>query len=58
MKKNNNLGIIAIVASIMGAMVLSSCNHDKYYYDEEKAEQDVNEKYAVAFENAFGISQV
>ena len=54
MKKNNNLGIIAIVASIMGAMVLSSCNHDKYYYDEEKAEQDVNEKYAVAFENAFG----
>ena len=54
MKKNNNLGIIAIVASIMGAMVLSSCNHDKYYYDEEKAEHDVNEKYAVAFENAFG----
>jgi len=54
MKKNNNLRIIAIVASIMGAMVLSSCNHDKYYYDEEKAEQDVNEKYAVAFEKAFG----
>ena len=40
--------------AITGATVLSSCSHDDYYYNEEKAEQSVNDKYAIAFEKAFG----
>ena len=40
--------------AITGATVLSSCSHDDYYYSEEKVEQSVNEKYAIAFEKAFG----
>ena len=40
--------------AITGATVLSSCSHDDYYYNEEKVEQSVNEKYAIAFEKAFG----
>ena len=43
---------------MLGAMVLSSCSHDEYYYSEEKAEQKVEQsitdKYAAAFEKAFG----
>jgi len=54
MKKNNYLGITSIVASILGAMILSSCSHEEYYYNEEKVEQSANEKYAAAFEKAFG----
>lgn len=54
MNKKSYFGIIAIATAMLGAMVLSSCTHDDYYYSEEKAEQSVNEKYAIAFEKAFG----
>ena len=54
MNRKSYFGIIAIATAMSGAMVLSSCSHDDFYYSEEKAELSVNEKYAVAFENAFG----
>jgi hypothetical protein len=54
MNKKNYLGIIVIATAILGAMVFSSCSHDEYYYNEEKAEQTLNDKYAAAFEKAFG----
>ena len=54
MNKKSYFGIIAIATAMLGAMALSSCSHDDYYYSEEKAELSVNEKYAVAFEKAFG----
>ena len=54
MKKKIYFGIIAIAIAMMGTMALSSCSHDDFYYSKEKAEQNLNEKYAVAFENAFG----
>ena len=47
-------GTFAIAATIGGAMAVSSCSHDDYYYSPEKAEQAVNESYAAAFEKAFG----
>ena len=54
MNKRSNLGILAIVASMLGTIVLSSCSHEEYFYNEEKVEQSANEKYAAAFEKAFG----
>ena len=54
MNKKGYFGIIAIATTMLVAMALSSCSHDDYYYSEEKAELSVNEKYAVAFEKAFG----
>jgi hypothetical protein len=54
MNKKNLFGIIVIATAILGAMVLSSCSHDEYFYSEENAELAVNEKYAAAFEKAFG----
>jgi hypothetical protein len=54
MNKKSYFGIIAIATAMLGAMVLSSCTHDDYYYSDEKAEKSVNEKYAIAFEKAFG----
>ena len=54
MNKKSYFGIIAIATTMLGAMALSSCSHDDYYYSEEKAELSVNEKYAIAFEKAFG----
>lgn len=54
MKKNSYFVLIALVAIILGTMALSSCSHDEYYYNEEKVEQSINEKYAIAFEKAFG----
>ena len=54
MNKKSCFGIIAIATTMMGAMALSSCSHDDYYYSEEKAELSINEKYAIAFEKAFG----
>ena len=54
MNKKSYFGIIAIATTMLGATALSSCSHDDYYYSEEKAELSVNEKYAVAFEKAFG----
>ena len=53
MNKKSNFGSI-VIATILGAMILSSCSHEEYYYNEEKAEQTFNEKYAIAFEKAFG----
>ena len=58
MNKKSNFGIIVITTAVLGAMVFSSCSHDEYYYNEEKAkekvEQTINDKYAFAFEKAFG----
>ena len=54
MNKRSYLGIIAIATTMLGAMLFSSCSHDEFYYSEEKAEQSVNDKYAAAFEKAFG----
>ena len=54
MNKNYHFGIIAIVAIIMGTVVLSSCSHSEYYYNEEKVEKNAGETYAAAFERTFG----
>ena len=54
MNKKSYFGIIAIATAMLGATVLSSCNHDDYYYSEEKVELNANDKYAAAFEKAFG----
>ena len=54
MNKRSNLGFIAIVASMLGTMAISSCSHEDYIYNEEKVEQSATEKYAAAFEKAFG----
>ena len=54
MSKKRYFGIIAIATAMMVATVLSSCSHDDFYYSEEKAELSINEKYAIAFEKAFG----
>ena len=54
MNKKSYFGIIAIATTMLGAMVLSSCNHDEYYYNEAKVEQAANDKYATAFEKTFG----
>ena len=54
MTKRTNFGFIAIVTTMLVTIMLSSCSHDKYLYSEEKVEQNYNEKYAAAFEKAFG----
>ena len=54
MDKRSSYSIIAIATIMMGAMLFSSCSHDEFYYSEEKVESLVNEKYAAAFEKAFG----
>ena len=54
MTKRTNFGFIAIVTTLLVTIMLSSCSHDKYLYSEEKVEQNYNEKYAAAFEKAFG----
>ena len=54
MNKKRLSGIKVIATAILGAVVLSSCSHDEYYYSEENVEKLVNEKYAIAFEKAFG----
>ena len=54
MNKTSNLGIMVIATTMLGAMTLSSCSHDDYFYSEEKVEQTVNDKYVIAFEKAFG----
>ena len=54
MTKRTNFGFIAIVTTLLVTIILSSCSHDKYLYSEEKVEQNYNEKYAAAFEKAFG----
>ena len=42
------------VIAMTGASVFSSCSHDDFSFNEEKVEQSVNDKYAAAFEKAFG----
>ena len=54
MNKKIFSGIKVIATAILGAVVLSSCGHDDFYYSEENVEKTVNEKYSVAFEKAFG----
>ena len=54
MNKKRHSGIKVIATAILGAVVLSSCSHDDYYYSEENVEKTVNDKYAIAFEKAFG----
>ena len=54
MTTKGNFGFIAIVTTLLVTIMLSSCSHDKYLYNEEKVEQNYNEKYAAAFEKAFG----
>ena len=54
MNKTSIFSILAIATAMLGAMALSSCNHDEYDYSEEVVVQNVNAKYAIAFEKAFG----
>ena len=54
MNKKSHSGIKMIATAILGAVVLSSCSHDDYYYSEENMEKSINEKYVIAFENTFG----
>ena len=54
MNKKSHSGIKVIATAILGAVVLSSCSHDDYYYSEENMEKSINEKYVIAFENTFG----
>ena len=54
MNKKSYFGILAIATTMWGAMLLSSCSHDEYFYSEERVEQTVYSKYAAAFEKAFG----
>lgn len=54
MNKTSIFSILAIATAMLGAMALSSCNHDEYGYSEESVAQNVNAKYAIAFEKAFG----
>ena len=54
MDKRSYFSILAIATTMLGAISLSSCNHDDFYYSEEKVESLANEKYAAAFEEAFG----
>ena len=49
MTTKGNFGFIAIVTILLVTIMLSSCNHEKYLYSEEKVEQNYNEKYAAAF---------
>lgn len=52
MKKSIYIGIIATAMS--AAILISSCTHDDFDFSKERVEQIVNEKYATAFEEAFG----
>ena len=52
--KKNYFVIVLFATSMLGATILSSCSHDDFSYSEEKVEEAINAKYAVAFEKAFG----
>ena len=54
MKNKGHFGVLAIATAMLGAMLLSSCNHDEFFYSEENVEKSINDKYAAAFEKAFG----
>ena len=54
MNKKNYFSALMAMFAMISVMILSSCSHDDYYYNEEKAEQALNDQYAIAFEKAFG----
>jgi hypothetical protein len=54
MNKKNYFSALVAMFAMISVMILSSCSHDDYYYNEEKAEQALNDQYAIAFEKAFG----
>ena len=54
MNKKNYFSALVAIFAMISVMILSSCSHDDYYYNEEKAEQALNDQYAIAFEKAFG----
>lgn len=54
MNKRCYFGFFSIVTTMLVMMILLSCSHDEYIYNESKVEQSVNEQYAAAFEKAFG----
>ena len=54
MNKRCYFGFFSIVTTMLVMMILLSCNHDEYFYNEAKVEQSVNDQYAAAFEKAFG----
>ncbi len=54
MNKRSYFGFFSIVTTMLVMMILLSCSHDEYAYNESIVEQSVNDKYAAAFEKAFG----
>lgn len=54
MNKKNYFSALMAMFAMISVMILSSCGHDDYYYNEEKAVQALNDQYAFAFEKAFG----
>ena len=54
MNKRSYFGFFSIVTTMLVMMILLSCSHDEYTYNESKVEQSVNDRYAAAFEKAFG----
>jgi len=54
MNKKNYFSALMAMFAMISVMILSSCSHDDYYYNEDKAEQALNDQYAIAFEKAFG----
>ena len=41
MNKKNYLSALVAIFAMISVMILSSCSHDDFYYNEEKAEQAV-----------------
>ncbi len=54
MNKKNYFSALMAMFAMISVMILSSCGHDDYYYNEDKAKQALNDQYAIAFEKAFG----
>jgi hypothetical protein len=54
MNTKTYFGLLGIAATMLGGVILSSCNHDDNYYSEEKVEQLANDQYAAVFEKTFG----
>ena len=54
MNKRNLFGVIVVAIAMMGVMTLSSCSHDDYVYNADRAEKTAKENYAKAFEKSFG----
>lgn len=54
MNKKNYFSALMAMFAMISVMILSSCSHNDYYYNEENAKQGLNDQYAIAFEKAFG----